>query len=251
MSFDPTELEQILKQDPIWSAYALADLEAEHQPYCTWLHAGKSLLLIYRALEPPVLFMQGAPQELSNLMQAVPEGRYQLSCLPEHLNAVRDLMDPESILKMWRMAHSGSVERGPEKKLPVVKLNEAHLPDIKALFAGHGDAPDAFLPAQLPSGIFYGVFDHERLIAIAGTHVRSPRYRLAAIGNVFTHPDYRGQGLAALTTRAVVDELFAQGTETIVLNVVQSNRPAVKAYERIGFQVHCEYLEGYGIRFKR
>lgn len=251
MSFDPVAIEQILKRDPIWSAYALADLEAEHQPHCTWLQADQSLLLIYRALEPPVLFMQGTPDEIVDIFLDVPGGRYQLSCLPEHLNALRDHIHTESISNMWRMAYSGLNERMQEKELPVVRLNEENLPEIQELFAGHSDAPDAFLSAQLHSGIFYGVFDHQRLIAISGTHVRSPRYRLAAIGNVFTHPDYRGLGYASLITQEVVDDLLARGTETIVLNVVQSNRPAIKAYERIGFQVHCEYVEGYGIRIKR
>jgi ribosomal protein S18 acetylase RimI-like enzyme len=251
MSFDPAAIEQILKRDPVWSAYALADLEAEHRPYCTWLQAGQSLLLIYRALEPPVLFIQGAPDEIDSLVLDVPAGRYQLSCRPEHLIALQDKIRTESISKMWRMAYTGSVERIQEKAITVLRLNQENLPGIQELFAGHSDAPDAFLSSQLQSGIFYGVFDQKRLIAISGTHVHSPRFRLAAIGNVFTHPDYRGLGFASLTTRAVVDDLLTQGTETIVLNVVQSNQAAIKAYERIGFQVHCEYVEGYGIRFKR
>ena len=43
------------------------------------------------------------------------------------------------------------------------------------------------------------------LVAVAGTHLVSDTYGVAAIGNVFTHPDYRGRGYATLATGAVTD----------------------------------------------
>ncbi|MGD2162815.1 MAG: GNAT family N-acetyltransferase [Anaerolineales bacterium] len=251
MSPSNRPLEGILQQDPIWSAYALADLEPEHQPFCTWLTAGKSLVLIYQGLNPAALFLQGEGEELADLLARIPPGSYQFSCLPHHLDLIRQFFEVEKILKLWRMRFSGSTNFGGEEQSRTVRLEEDHLEHIRRLFKDQPDAPDAFLPAQLKSGVFYGAFDQEQLVAVSGTHVRSPRFKIAAIGNVFTDPDHRGQGFASLTTKAVVHDLIAAGTETIVLNVVHSNKAAIRTYRRIGFQRHCTYLEGYAERIKR
>ena len=56
-----------------------------------------------------------------------------------------------------------------------------------------------------------------RLIAAAGTHVVSPQWGVAAVGNVYTHREYRGQGLAKVVTSAVTAELLQQ-CDTVVLN---------------------------------
>ncbi len=249
MKVNHFSVEDVLALDPIWSAYALADLEPEHQEFCSWSIRGSSLLLIYRGLEPPVLFMQGDAGELSDLLEDIPAGTYQFSCRPEHVGLVNALLQPHSIDVMWRMNYAGSRSFSGQLDHQIHRMDEAHLGEIQRLFGNHSDAPDAFAPIQLQTGIFYGVYDQDDLIAISGTHVRSLRFRLAAIGNVFTHPAYRGNGLASATTGSVVIDLLAEGIKTIVLNVSQSNNPAVKAYERIGFRPHCEYFEGYGKRF--
>jgi ribosomal protein S18 acetylase RimI-like enzyme len=251
MAADKNTLEQILKADPIWSAYALADLEPEHQKFCTWHTAGTALTLIYRGMEPPVLFTLGRPQDLAVMLAEVPEGRYQLTCLPAHLDPINSFLQTEALVDMWRM-----VFVKPRKQLLVgdavpTRLRDRNLSDIQMLFRDKAEAPDAFLPAQLNSGVFYGIYQQSHLVAVAGTHVLSHRYKLAAIGNVFTDPAYRGKGFASLATQAVVNELISERIANIVLNVAQSNTAAIKAYKRVGFEVHCDYFEGYGTRVKR
>jgi predicted GNAT family acetyltransferase len=149
------------------------------------------------------------------------------------------------------MSFQQSAERSYSTRKELLRLGETHLSDLRALFGDRPDAPDAFTPSQLKSGVFYGIYDRQDLVAVAGTHVRSARFKLAAIGNVFTHPEYRGQGFASATTAAVVQDLMADGIETIILNVAQSNTPAVRTYERIGFRTHCAFFEGYAECIKR
>ncbi len=81
-------------------------------------------------------------------------------------------------------------------------------------------------------------------MAAAGPHLVSPTYGVAAVGNVFTHPDYRGRGYGTLTTSAVVAELLGLGMRDVVLNVEQANAVAVRLYERLGFERYCPFLEG-------
>jgi predicted GNAT family acetyltransferase len=68
---------------------------------------------------------------------------------------------------------------------------------------------------------------------------------LATIGGVFTHPEYRGRGLARGVTGAVARDLVDAGVQLLALNVKQDNVPAIAAYRALGFTVHRPYLEGH------
>ena len=101
----------------------------------------------------------------------------------------------------------------------------------------------AWLPAEsIASGVYYGVRRGGRLVAAAGTHVVSPMYGMAAVGNVFTHRDMRGRGFAKVVTSAVTAELL-ESVETVVLNVRSDNVPALAAYRALGYQEHMLFEE--------
>ncbi|MGH9394022.1 MAG: GNAT family N-acetyltransferase, partial [Terriglobales bacterium] len=54
------------------------------------------------------------------------------------------------------------------------------------------------------------------------------------ISAVCTHPEARGQGLAAALVAELVERIRARG-ETPYLNVASSNGNAIRVYERLGF----------------
>jgi ribosomal protein S18 acetylase RimI-like enzyme len=82
-----------------------------------------------------------------------------------------------------------------------------------------------------------------RFRVVAGTHLINRSESVAAVGNVFCLPEYRGNGLGARVTSAVVSALIKEGIQTIGLNVSPEN-PATKLYRRLGFRELCLYLEG-------
>jgi predicted GNAT family acetyltransferase len=84
------------------------------------------------------------------------------------------------------------------------------------------------------------------LISVAGVLSVSRKYSTGTVGNVATHPDYRGRGLAKASTRAVVEQLWRDGIRNIVLNADADNTPAVRAYEGLGFEKYVEYQDGAG-----
>ena len=53
-----------------------------------------------------------------------------------------------------------------------------------------------------------------------------------------TDPDLRGQGYARRALVSWAKEIFDEGLEFLALHVNVANRPAVRAYERIGFRRH-------------
>ena len=67
------------------------------------------------------------------------------------------------------------------------------------------------------------------------------------VGNVFTHPQHRGRGYATAVTSAVTDALLRY-CDTVVLTVDPSNHPAVRAYERLGYNEVCQLVEASAAR---
>ena len=86
------------------------------------------------------------------------------------------------------------------------------------------------------------------MVAAAGTHLISPTYGVAAVGNIFTHPGCRSRGYATAATSAVVAELQSRGIRDIVLNVSQENAAAIRIYERLGFERYCPFFDGMADR---
>lgn len=69
---------------------------------------------------------------------------------------------------------------------------------------------------------------------IAG--VRSPRYRVAALGNVATVASRRNSGHGKRVTARLCRSL-AEDVDHIGLNVKADNRAALSGYEELGFEI--------------
>lgn len=240
---DRKEVRRILESDRIWCAYALADLDPAYAQDCEWHVADEALVLLYRGLEPPALFAHGDPEEVSELLGAIPGGQVQFGLMGTHRSLLGDRLHPFNEEKMWRMALKE--DRFPGVGEESVRLGPDDLEEVVALYSDHPDRPDVFGPQQLERGVFYGRrLDEEGLVAVAGTHVISESMDVAAVGNVFTHPNHRSRGHGKTVSAAVVQELIDRGFGTIVLNVAMSNQPALSVYESLGFFPFCGYYEG-------
>jgi ribosomal protein S18 acetylase RimI-like enzyme len=92
--------------------------------------------------------------------------------------------------------------------------------------------PGPFMARTIELGGYVGVFDGDRLVAMAGERMRCPGY--TEISAVCTHPDGRGRGLAASLTAHVGAAIRARG-ETPFLHVAAGNDVARRVYERLGY----------------
>jgi predicted GNAT family acetyltransferase len=147
----------------------------------------------------------------------------------------------------------------PARQLPedlaLRRLSSADVPAIEALLQGGGPfAPDAFNPSQVRAGVFFGGErgaslqpEQHGLLAVAGTHLVAPTRGVAAVGNIYTHPAHRGHGYGQLVTSAVTEELLNRRL-LVVLNVNADNASAVHMYKKLGYRVHCPFVEGKGRR---
>jgi GNAT superfamily N-acetyltransferase len=240
---------EYLESDHWYSAYAIGDLEPGLFEQCIWAGAEKAgrleaLALLFKGLEPPALLLMGKVEGLQNILEErlFPERVY-LTCRQEHLSLTRAFYNLEKAIPMWRMILR--TERFKPVRGDTVRLEPSQTDQLAALYALGENR--AYSPNQLQQGIFFGIFDGGHLVATAGTHLVSSTYSVAAMGNVFTHPHYRGRGYGTQTTSAVVTELLRSSIRDIILNVRQANTSAIHIYERLGFERYCPFLEGLAI----
>jgi RimJ/RimL family protein N-acetyltransferase len=158
--------------------------------------------------------------------------------MSETLPAVESLyrLDPgPPMVRMW-------VDRSRFRPYPaeVRRLLPIDIGDLNRLYQ-LGFA--SWLPSSaIADGVYYGMRVGGRLVAAAGTHVISRQARLAVVGNVLTHVDYRGRGYATAVTGAVTADLL-RSCDQVVLNVRSDNPPALQAYRRLGYAEHVRFDE--------
>ena len=243
----------VLETDRLYAAYFVGDLEPGMFEDCAWFGAEeagqvRALAALYRGLTPPALFLMGDVDGLRAILEGdrLPEHVY-LTCRPPCLEMTRAFYAWERETPMWRMVlpgDAGARLRGASGDC--IPLTPAHAGQLTQLFTLGGGL--AFSPEQIARGVFYGVLVGGRVVSVAGTHLVSPTYGVAGMGNIFTHPDHRGRGYGTAVTSAVAGELVRRGIDDVVLNVAQDNAPAIRIYERLGFERYCLFYEGPAAR---
>jgi len=117
--------------------------------------------------------------------------------------------------------------------------------DTAAIMQVYQHYPDNFFePAQLGTGLYFGIKQGDQLLSVAGIHVMSQAYDVAAIGNIVTVPDRRGEGLATRSVARLLAALFEQ-VEHVALNVDRANEAAIACYTKFGFRKEYIFVEGW------
>jgi ribosomal protein S18 acetylase RimI-like enzyme len=241
---DKQLLRTFLERDRLRAGYAVADLEEREFAKSRWGVASEggapiAVVLEYGGLTPQPLFVMGDPDGIVAILRDVIKPRLAFLAADETLLApIADLYRIDAGPPMVRMA----VDRHAFQPVAgtVQRLAPTDIVDLNRLY-GLGFA--GWLPADsIAHGVYYGVRIAGRLVAAAGTHVISPEGRIAAVGNVMTHADFRGRGFAKQTTSAVTEELL-RTCDDVVLNVRADNPPALAAYRALGYRDYCHFEE--------
>jgi ribosomal protein S18 acetylase RimI-like enzyme len=241
---DRGQLRAFLETDRLLAAYAICDLEDREFGKTRWAGAFEgdrlvALALEYSGITPQPMFVMGRHDGIEAILRDVirPRAAY-VAALPDVLPAIEASyrLDPgPQMVRMW-------VDRGRFRPYPadVRRLLPADIGELNRLYQ-LGFA--SWLPSSsIADGVYFGVRLGGRLVAAAGTHVISREARLAVVGNVLTHVDYRGRGFATAVTGAVTAELL-RTADQVVLNVRSDNPPALQAYRRLGYAEHVRFEE--------
>lgn len=116
--------------------------------------------------------------------------------------------------------------------VPTRRLTVADLPAMNSLAEAAGLT--VWDDTALDLGPFFGCFEADQLVAMAGTHFITPE--AIEIGHVACHPDYRRRGYASACVSALTQAAFAL-SQRVFLMVIAENTPALEAYKRLGFRV--------------
>jgi RimJ/RimL family protein N-acetyltransferase len=247
---DVDELRRMLSPQRAYAAYALGQLQPDLFGRSEWWAArsahGQALLLHSRGGLGSALFTLGEVDGLEALLRLHPGPRHTfLTCQVHHLPTVLRryyVSEHQSMLRMLVDRNSFRPFAGKARRLSGRDVRQ-----INHLY--RADGTPAFYTAQnVDEAVYYGAHDGDRLVAVAGTHVISPADAIAVVGNVFTHPRYRGRGLGTLVTGAVVQHVLATGCREVVLSVDPRNEAAVRAYQRLGFREVGRLIEGAAVR---
>lgn len=237
-------LREFLERDRLRAAYAVADLDEREFGRTRWgvaSEAGEPIAVVleYGGVTPQPLFVMGDTDGIVAVLRDVIRPRIAFLAADEALlPPIGSLyrIDPgPQMVRMWVNRQMFRPVQGQAERLV-----PADIADLNRLY-GLGFA--GWLPADsVANGVYYGVRIAGRLVAAAGTHVVSSEGRIAAVGNVMTHTDFRGRGFAKQTTSAVTQELL-QVCEEVVLNVRADNPPAIAAYRALGYRDYCRFEE--------
>jgi predicted GNAT family acetyltransferase len=258
---DRDEIAAFLNRDRLYAGYALCDLEDEYFGSCQWFLTAdaqgepRGLAMEFGRLDPVVLFVMGEPEAVrATLENDLTPAYIQITAQPEHLPALEHRYRVRHVRAMLRMTVRKADFQPAKEQERAERLTERDLPELNRIY--RMAAASAFAAYQLESGIFYGIKVNGRLVATAGTHVFSPSQRIVAVGNVFTHPHFRGRGFAQAVTGAVTAEALrgfgpdepGQPEAIAILNVRADNAPAIRAYQKIGYADACRFVEAHGSR---
>ncbi len=242
---DRAEIAAFLRTDRLFAAYALGDLDGPNRRRVAWGmaydEAGNptAVAMHHEGLVPQPLFLMGDPIGCRAILDSVIKPRDAYLMATEELDAsVAPLYELESPVAMLRMVvdrRSFKPHAGPAERLTAVDTEDLNRLYQLGFRAG-------FPASVVEDGIYYGVRVRGRLVSAAGTHAINEREGIAVVGNVLTHTDYRGHDLAKVVTSAVTADLLGRVTD-VALNVHASNVPAVAAYARLGYRIHCRLTE--------
>ncbi len=246
------DIYQYLKRNVYLHLYSIGDLDDFFWPFTNWYalvddEQTREIALIYFGHGLPVLLaFSKNPGQLQTLLEEI-----------------KDLLPPTfyahlspTIHKVFQDTHS-LTHHGEHNKMALMgeptspKRNggeAVHIPpsEIKAVKALYQKSypKNWFDSRMLETGQYLGIKDEAvgEYISIAGVHVYSPTYDIAAIGNVATHPQYRGQGYATQVTAHLCESL-SKKVKYIGLNVKVNNKAAITCYKKLGFKCVGKYHE--------
>lgn len=241
------------RRRPAVHAYELGDLDDFFWPHTRWLGWQpdgrlEQLALLYDEPDPPVLlaFAEEPEHGMVDLLRSV------TADLPGRLYAH---LSP-ALVEGLSPAIVPSAEPVPHCKLGLVDPTalERHDTDEAELLAPSQLAEiDAFYRRAYPgtwfqarmleTGRYVGIRRDGELACVAGIHVWSPAWRVAALGNVATLPALRGTGLATAACARLCRVLLGDGIDVVSLNVRTDNAAAIRAYEKLGFAHAADYVE--------
>jgi len=247
---DKEEIRAFFSQNIPLHLYEIGDLDEFFWPYTAW-HALKdadglkAVVLLYTETSLPVLLALAEESAytrelLQSIIPSLP-GRYYAHLSPGLEDVFQGSRKLVSHGRHYKMALTRTELLDVVDVSRVVSLSLTDLEELARLYE-QSYPGNWFVPRMLKTNQYFGIHGPRGLVSAAGIHVYSPTYKVAALGNITTHPDFRGQGLGKAVTAKLCLSLL-ETVDHIGLNVQMDNGVAIRCYRELGFEVIGSYGE--------
>ncbi len=247
---DKKLIEQCLRVNTDLHIYSIGDLDDFFWPYTSWFgfeinNELKEIVLLYDGLEIPTLlaFTENSSTMidlLKSISDTLPAEFYaHLSTGVEAFFQGTHKLDSHG--KHYKMALKDLTKIKNKDFSQVTRLSTSDLTCILKLYE-ESYPGNWFDQRMLETNQYFGIQENNQLVSIAGIHVYSDQYKVAALGNITTHPDYRDRGYGTLVTAKLCQSL-SNHIDHIGLNVNADNLTAIACYERLGFEIMASFEE--------
>ena len=136
--------------------------------------------------------------------------------------------------KMKRMVWTGGLPEEDES-LDARPLDASHAQQAVDLAVLTNPGPFGLRTIEL--GDYFGVFEGDALVAMAGERLHAGPHR--EVSGVCTHPGHQGRGLARRLSLRIVRMQLQRGQQPF-LHVISSNATAHSLYQKLGFRDYKE-----------
>jgi ribosomal protein S18 acetylase RimI-like enzyme len=247
---DRVGIHAFLQRNADLHIYSLGDLDDFFWPYTTWYGwqedgAIEEIALVYAGQAmPTVVAISQRPAAMRRLLvEATPllPKLFYAHLSPGVEDAFHDNYAIESHGPHQKMALRDIARVCGVDGSQAVRLTPQDADDLRRLYS-ESYPGNWFDLRMLQMGHYFGLREAGRLVSVAGVHVYSERYGVAAVGNIVTHPACRNRGYATQVTARLCQSLL-QKVRHIGLNVKIDNAPAVACYRKLGFESVTSYGE--------
>jgi len=245
-----SQIEAFLRRNVYLHIYSIGDLDDFFWPDTVWYgwedgNEIQAVALLYTAsAEPTLLAISEKEQAMWELVRSIfhilPEQFY-AHLSPAVAEAVEQQCKIKSHGKYYKMGLKNKTLLHDVDCSQVIRLSENDLDEMLVLYEV-GYRRNWFNARMLQTKQYFGIRIDNRLVSIAGIHVYSERYKVAALGNIVTHPGYRGKGFGKAVTARLCQSLF-EHVDNIGLNVKADNAAAIAMYRKLGFEIIGTYYE--------
>ncbi len=163
--------------------------------------------------QSPELFILFSPNNLS---------------IPSNFNLVRKI-------EMLQFVYNKNTLPVGDDNFDIIDLKEEHVGEMIDLV--NLTQPGPFLIKTIELSNYTGIFEAEKLVAIAGHRFHPFNY--IEISAVCCHPNYLGKGYAYAIIREQIKRILNKH-QVPFLHVREDNLGAIKLYEKLGFKIRCK-----------
>lgn len=226
---DKGSIERLLRHNVYLHLYSIGDLDDFFWPYTIWHAAAsdteiRSVVLLYVGQSlPTLLALSDRTEAMCGLLESV------FHLLPQRFYAH---LSP-GVESVFRGTHTLE-PHGEHLKMALLHTSAAKSVDCRdTCNLGPDDLDEVvqfyarcypgnwFDPRMLETGQYFGMREDGCLVSVAGIHVYSRQYKVAALGNIATSPSHRNKGFGRRVTARTCQSLLADVSH-VGLNVRQT-----------------------------